>query len=249
MSHSKDDLVYSKPLKKVADFAFDEAVASVFPDMIERSVPGYSAIIPLLGMLAEHYIQPQTCCYDLGCSLGAASFSVGRFLQNTDKNVQGCKIIAVDNSPVMIEKCRAHLQHLESVVPYELLCDDINNVKFQAASVVILNFTLQFIDVPTRHKLLQKVYDALVPGGCLLLSEKLISNAEQQSDMLAELHYVFKKANGYSELEISQKRTALENVLVPESLQQHQKRLHEIGFVTVKQWFQCFNFSSMLAIK
>lgn len=249
MSKPLDDQLYGKPLKKIADFAFDDNVAEVFADMIERSVPGYSAIIPLIGMLAEHYIQKNSRCYDLGCSLGAVSFAITRFLQQSDKNIDGCEIVAVDNAGAMLERCQAHIDVLQSTVPIHLQCEDINNVVIEKASVVVLNFTLQFISLDKRQALLEKIYKGLLPGGVLIISEKILAHDATQQNLLSDLHHVFKKANGYSDLEVSQKRTALENVLVPESLDAHHQRLNDIGFLDVVTWFQCFNFASILAVK
>jgi tRNA (cmo5U34)-methyltransferase len=237
-----DDRLYSRPVRKVADFVFDETVARVFPDMIERSVPGYAALIPLIGMLAERYMQPGGRCYDLGCSLGAVSLAVARFLNASDKDLRNCRIVAIDNSSAMVERCRHNLR--DSAIPVEVICADMQTAPLEDAAVVVLNFTLQFIDPAKRAGMIEKIYSALRPGGVLILSEKISGEPA-----LTELHHVFKKANGYSELEIAQKRAALEKVLVTESLELHQHRLRTAGFSQAQPWFQCLNFVSLLAIK
>lgn len=237
-----DDRLYSRPLKKVADFVFDETVARVFPDMIERSVPGYAALIPLIGMLAERYMQPGARCYDLGCSLGAVTLSVARFLGASDRNLRECRIVAVDNSPAMVERCRRNLR--AAGVPVEVVCADIQDIPVEDAAVAVLNFTLQFIEPEQRGQLIERIFSGLRPGGVLILSEKTAADP-----LLTELHHDFKKANGYSELEIAQKRTALEKVLIPESVATHMQRLRGAGFREVQPWFQCLNFVSLLAIK
>jgi tRNA (cmo5U34)-methyltransferase len=237
-----DDRIYSRPVKKVADFVFDEAVARVFPDMIERSVPGYAALIPLIGMLAERHMQPGARCYDLGCSLGAVSLAVARFLKSSERNLQDCRIIAVDNSAAMVERCRQNLAAAAGSV--DVICADIQDVAIDDAAVVVLNFTLQFIEPAKRSGMLGKIYSGLRPGGVLVLSEKI--NA---GPLLDELHHAFKRSNGYSELEIAQKRAALEKVLVAESPDAHVQRLHKAGFGRVQPWFQCLNFVSLLAVK
>lgn len=244
-----DDRVYARPVKKVADFAFDESVARVFPDMIERSVPGYSGLIPLIGMLAEHYVQPDSRCYDLGCSLGAVSLVMARFLKDSSKSVQNCEIVAVDNAPAMIERCRAHLQSVEERVPVRLLCEDVETLAMDKASVAVMNFTLQFIEPGRRSALLEKIHRALLPGGVLILSEKIGFDAPAQQQWMSELHHAYKKANGYSDLEIAQKRSALENVLIPESTDTHLHRLQKTGFRRTALWYQCMNFASILAVK
>ena len=74
----KHDNIYAKALNKVDDFKFDESVVDVFPDMIQRSVPGYETIVHTIGELAKIAVTPNTVVYDLGCSLGAVSLSVAR---------------------------------------------------------------------------------------------------------------------------------------------------------------------------
>jgi tRNA (cmo5U34)-methyltransferase len=238
------DRVFAKPKSMIVDFAFDETVARVFPDMIRRSVPGYETIIALTGLLAEQYAQPNSQCYDLGCSLGAATLAMRSRIQQPD-----CRIIAVDNAEAMTRRCQQHVREAGEGIETDVICADIQDVAIQNASVVVLNFTLQFIHPAARLGLLQDIYKGMHPGGALLLSEKIVfANAAEQQRMEA-LHVAFKKANGYSDLEISQKRSALENVLIPDTLEQHQERLHSAGFNSVDVWFRCMNFVSLLAVK
>ena len=131
-------------------------------------------------------------------------------------------------------------------MPVELICADIRDVKIQQASLVVMNFTLQFIAPEHRQALLDRIYQGLKPGGVLLVSEKVGFDAAEQ-EWMSELHHAFKKANGYSELEISQKRTALERVLRPDTPATHRRRLHQAGFADCVQWFQCLNFVSFVA--
>lgn len=238
------DLIYSQPQSNVADFQFDRNVVDVFPDMIQRSVPGYTTIVDSIGQLCARYAQPQSNIYDLGCSLGAATLSARRYL--ADSPVQ---MIAIDNSAAMVERCKTHLAAFKAAVPVSVIEQDINDTIIENASVVIMNFTLQFIAPEERETLLRKIYDGLRPGGALILSEKVSISGESCHQTLIDLHHEFKRRNGYSELEISQKRTALEKVMRLEDHQFHLDRLKEIGFVEAHTWFQCFNFCSMLAIK
>ena len=240
----QQDQVYATPKSMIVDFAFDETVAKVFPDMIRRSVPGYESIIALTGLLAEQYAQPDSLCYDLGCSLGAATLAMRSRIQ-----LSGCRIIAVDNAEAMTSRCRQHIQEAGEGIEVDVICGNIQDVIIENASVVVINFTLQFIESGDRLDLLEKIYAGLRPGGALLLSEKIAfsDNAEQQR--MDALHVAFKKANGYSDLEISQKRSALENVLVPDTLEQHYQRLQSAGFSRIDNWFRCINFISLLAVK
>ena len=238
------DTLFSAPIEKLGDFTFDESVAEVFPDMIQRSVPGYSNIITAIGMLAERFVTANSHVYDLGSSRGAATLSARRHI-----NQPNVKIIGVDNSQPMVERCRQHVAAYHSDIPVEILCDDIRHIEIKNASMVILNFTLQFLPPQDRVALLEKIHQGLNPNGVLVLSEKFCFEDEQTNDLLIDLHHQFKRANGYSELEVSQKRTALENVMRTDSIETHKARLKNVGFSHVELWFQCFNFGSMIAMK
>ncbi|MGL5533374.1 MAG: carboxy-S-adenosyl-L-methionine synthase CmoA, partial [Plesiomonas shigelloides] len=196
------------------------------------------------GMLAKRFIQPNTQAFDLGCSLGAATLSMRR---NID--VEGVRLIAVDNSAAMIERCRRHIDAFRSDTPVDIIEGDIRQVKIENASMVVLNFTLQFLPPDDRQALLNRIYAGLRPGGALVLSEKFSFADQTIGDLLFDMHLDFKRANGYSELEISQKRSALENVMLTDSVETHKARLQQAGFEHAEVWFQCFNFGSMLAIK
>lgn len=238
------DKIFSQKISKATDFIFDHRVASVFPDMVKRSIPGYATIINMIETLTERYAQPNSNLYDLGCSLGAASFAMLNGL-----NHNGCKIISVDNSQAMIDKCKSRPLKKSDSAPIEFLCDDISAINYEKASMVVLNFTLQFIKPELRDELLKRIYQGMLPGGILVLSEKVCFDDTEVNELLIDVYHAFKKANGYSDLEISQKRTALEKVLIPETMEHHSQRLLDAGFKKAEIWFQCFNFMSMLAIK
>lgn len=244
MIGSGKDAIYSQPQQAVDDFRFDQSVAEVFPDMIQRSVPGYNTIIDNIGQIAEKYAQNNSQIYDLGCSLGAASLAVGKYV-----SAENCKIIAVDNSQAMVDRCRLHLDAFKSSLPVSVICDDLQNIEISNASVVILNFTLQFIAPEQRLTIIETIYRGLQPGGVLILSEKISHDTPDGNEMLVDLHHEFKRRNGYSELEISQKRSALENVMKTDSFNTHQQRLSQVGFSDIVLWFKCFNFASMIAVK
>ena len=237
------DAIYSQP-QAIEPFRFDHAVAEVFPDMIQRSVPGYATIIDTIGQLVGRFAQDNSQVYDLGCSLGAASLAASKYLNNDN-----CKIIAVDNSAAMVERCRLHTKAFKSACPREVICDDLQNIVFEQASVVIMNFTLQFLAPEKRTAIIDKIFAGLLPGGLLILSEKLTDKSAISKELLIDLHHEFKRRNGYSELEISQKRSALEDVMRIETFEDHQQRLQQAGFQEVSLWFKCFNFASIVAIK
>ncbi|TMP42430.1 carboxy-S-adenosyl-L-methionine synthase CmoA [Pseudoalteromonas citrea] len=237
------DSIYATE-QQIKDFSFDENVVEVFPDMIQRSVPGYATIVSTMGKLAGQYAQSNSNLYDLGCSLGAVTLSMRR---NIEK--QNCEIIAVDNSKAMVERCQLHLKGFKSDVPVNVVLGDITELELKNASVVALNFTLQFIPQEQREDVLKRIFNSLKPGGVLLLSEKIKGENELTDNLLIDLHHDFKRHNGYSELEISQKRTAIENVMRPNTLSTHLERLNTIGFSQTQVWYQCFNFCSLVAIK
>jgi tRNA (cmo5U34)-methyltransferase len=212
--------------------------------MIRRSVPGYDTIIAMLGVFAHHYVQPHSRVYDLGCSQGAATLALRRHISAPD-----VKIVAVDNAPAMIERCQHNIAADLSPSEVELRCEDIQHTVIENASLVALNFTLQFLPPDQRAGMLARIAQGLNPGGVLVLSEKICFADESQQTLFTELHHDFKRLNGYSDLEISQKRQAIENVLIPDTLEQHKARLLANGFRTVHCWFQCFNFVSLLAIR
>ncbi len=226
------------------DFRFDASVARVFPDMIRRSVPGYTTIIPMIEVITEQYVQAGSNCYDLGCSLGASTLAMRHGIPFDD-----CTLTGVDNSEAMIERCEHYIALDDSTLPVRLRCEDILETELRDASVTTLNFTLQFVPPDQRAELLKRIATATLPGGVLILSEKIRFESPEEQDTQTRLHHEFKRANGYSDLEISQKRSAIEQVLIPESLADHRTRLQQAGFDQVIVWYQCFNFVSMLAIK
>ncbi|MGB5447002.1 MAG: carboxy-S-adenosyl-L-methionine synthase CmoA, partial [Psychromonas sp.] len=223
---SKTDNIYSQPLAQVGGFTFDEKVVQVFPDMIKRSVPGYEKIINSIAMITNRCAVENSNLYDLGCSLGAATLSMRRGLQ--DK--KGCQIIAVDNSQAMVERCEQYIHAYKSDIPVAVLCDDICNIHIENASLVVLNFTLQFLTPEKRLHLLTNIYNGLLPGGVLVLSEKFVFEDPLSHQLLIDLHLDFKRSQGYSELEISQKRASLDNVLIADTVDQHYQRLQQAGF-------------------
>ena len=242
--NNRQDILYAQPLEAITDFVFDESVVRVFQDMIGRSVPGYSTLLSMLPVLTRRFVSDNSRCYDLGCSLGASTLAMRHGIQ-----AAGTEIIAVDNSTAMIEKCHALIEQDRARVPVKLVCADIADIEILQASMVVMNFTLQFINQDQRLPLLEKIYLGMKEQGVFVLSEKIQFEDDTEQSWMTELHHDFKKANGYSDLEISQKRSALENVLIPESVDVHLARLESAGFKQVFTWFQCFNFVSILAIK
>lgn len=244
----KEDKIYASEEPDSEPFRFDAAVAEVFPDMLRRSIPGYKASIEAIGSLAARYVTPRSTCYDLGCSLGAATLAMRQGIR-----VPGCKIIAVDNSPAMIERCHHVIAEAgEPDAPatsVDIRLGDVREVSIDNASMVVMNYTLQFVELRDRDRLIENICNGLQPGGLFVLSEKVVDDDPYMEKLLIDLHEEHKRRNAYSELEISRKRAALENVLVPESIADHRQRLKQAGFAHSAVWLRYFNFVSIVAIK
>jgi tRNA (cmo5U34)-methyltransferase len=238
------DHIYKNEQDQIKDFSFNREVADVFPDMIERSIPGYANIVDGIGRLAAKFSLKNTNMYDLGCSLGAISLSMAKHNKFDKVN-----IIGVDNSAAMVERCQRHVQSYNYPTQITITEADIINLDIKNASVIVMNFTLQFISPKEREPLMNKLFESLVPGGVLILSEKIKIAHQTMDSAIIDLHHDFKRENGYSDLEISQKRTALENVMVLDEYSVHEQRLLKVGFDAVSAWYQQFNFVSFFAIK
>ncbi|MCP3899596.1 MAG: carboxy-S-adenosyl-L-methionine synthase CmoA [Desulfobacteraceae bacterium] len=237
------DRIFARQMKKVSPFEFDENVAHVFNDMLDRSVPLYQESIKWQARLACRFYKEETIIYDLGCSNG----NLGLMILNEFKT-RKFSMNAIDSSAPMIEKYRARLKEVktESV---NLTCNYIENIQISNASVVIINLTMQFLDMEKRAELVKNIYNGLVKGGILLLTEKVDQDDETFKSLHQDFYKEFKLENGYSELEISQKRDALEKVLVPETIADHEKRIEQAGFNNFDIFLKWFNFASMIAYK
>ena len=243
MNKTKDK-IFEDPLYNIVDFNFDDKVANVFEDMLKRSIPGYSAIISAVGMLTKIYSKPDSNYYDLGSSLGASALAMRRNI-----NHPNCKVIAIDNSEAMVKRSRDIIGMDNSPTPIDIYCDDIRNIQIENAQVVVLNYTLQFISPKNRDKIIQNIFDGMNDGGILILSEKIIFEDKALGERQIERYHNYKRLNGYSDIEISKKKDALENVLVPDSVETHKNRLQNVGFKTADVWHQAFNFVSIVAEK
>ena len=185
------DSIYSNPLGQVADFEFDQQVVDVFPDMIKRSVPGYATTISMIGDLSRRYAQSASVCYDLGCSLGAATLAMRHNIQAAN-----CSIVGVDNSAAMLARCQQVLDADSGEVAVELQQSDLQSLSLQPCSVAVMNFTLQFIPLQQRPALIEKIYHSLLPGGVLIISEKVRFEQQAHQELMVELHHNFKRSNG-----------------------------------------------------
>jgi tRNA (cmo5U34)-methyltransferase len=240
------DEIYASSDADPRPFEFNESVARVFPDMLRRSIPGYGASIEIVGWLAARYVRRDTRCYDLGCSLGAAAEAM-----RDNVSQPGVRILAVDNAPAMVERCRQRLAATpaEGRPPVTVVAADIRDIDIANASMVVMNYTLQFLPLAGRDAMMHRISHGLNEGGLFLLSEKVVDENAAIETLLVDLHHEYKRRNAYSELEISRKRAALENVLVPERIETHRRRLNEAGFRHVGVLLRYLNFVSIAALR
>ncbi|MCH6549466.1 MAG: carboxy-S-adenosyl-L-methionine synthase CmoA [Proteobacteria bacterium] len=239
-----EDRIFAAEDAGSGPFEFNDAVAEVFPDMLQRSIPGYAASILTIGSLARRYVRPETHCFDLGCSLGAATIAMRHNISGP-----GCRIQAIDSSPAMIRRCRKIIAADDASVPVDVIAGDVREADIENASMVVMNYTLQFLPLADRDDMITKVCEGMNSGGIFVLSEKIVDDDREIEELLVDLHREQKRRNAYSDSEISRKREAIENVLMPESLAAHEARLKNAGFSHISVWLRYFNFISVVAIK
>jgi tRNA (cmo5U34)-methyltransferase len=238
------DKIFKEQRLKSTDFRFDANVVKVFDDMVVRSVPFYLEIQRMITEIASDYVQPDTSLYDLGCSTGTTLLSLNISL---DPSV---RFVGIDESEEMREKCCKNLEVAGITRSFDLLGADLNKqVEIHNASVVIMCLTLQFVRPINRLKLLQSVYNQINPGGCLILVEKVLGEECEFNRQFIKNYYNFKRRNNYDELEIAQKREALENVLIPYKLSEDIQLLKDAGFNSTETFFKWYNFVGIVALK
>jgi tRNA (cmo5U34)-methyltransferase len=243
---TKRDQLFTKKSVTTGSFKFDGAVAEVFDDMISRSVPGYVQIISLLPTLSRRFAKENCRYYDLGCSTGAGLLAMAEGVNEFNST-----LIGLDNSAAMIEQAKIFTAKIaiQENIDLQLSEADIISTPIDKAAMILMNFTLQFIPLDQRDALIDKIYDGLIPGGALVLSEKIKPSSPEVDQLLTTIHHQFKADQGYSDLEISKKRDAIENVLIPETLEAHKSRLQNAGFSIITPWISNLQFVSILAIK
>ncbi len=240
------DAIFAREREKIGDFNFGEETTAVFDDMLSRSVPHYHEIQRMIAELAAEFAQPGTCVVDLGSSTGTSILRLGAAIP---KSVD-VRFVGIDSSPEMIEKARSRLADARFDREVELRLADLNQGVFiENASIVLLVLTLQFVRPLHRERLVRTIRDGLVPGGCLILVEKILGESSTLNRLFIKNYYEMKKRNGYSELEIAQKREALENVLIPYRLEENKELLKRVGFEQSDVFFQWYNFCAMVAVK
>ena len=240
---SQDDL-FRKKLDPVPPFEFNESVAAVFSDMIRRSVPGYAEIIRRQAQMIARHAADGCRIFDLGCSNGNLVRELDSLAPKSRLDV-----FAVDNSlPMLMAFPKIHVPE-DNRIHIHRVCAGIETIRVMRADVVVINFILQFIAPGERDALVASIFEGLVPGGILLMSEKVVHHDEDLANLQRDFHHRFKREQGYSELEISQKRDALEDVLIPDTMETHFDRLFAAGFSEAEVWFKWFNFAAFVCKK
>ena len=235
------DRLFSEIDPKSGEFSFDENVARVFDDMISRSIPLYADVQRSIPVLADLLAHDPIRVVDLGCSTGTSLIHLARALP--DRNLE---LVGVDNSAAMLLKCREKLSALgleNRIVTHQA---DICQFEFSDASIVLMNYTLQFVDIEARPRILRRIRDSIRQDGFLVVSEKVAHADPVVDDALIELYFEFKRRQGYSELEISRKRDALENVLIPLTIRGNTELLTAAGFGRIELLLKWFNFATFV---
>lgn len=241
----KKDLMFNKKINKIEDFKFNEEVANVFDNMVSRSIPIYNEIHKIIRDIVHFYFPSNGTIYDLGCSTGE---TVKHILEELKQNKKSATIFGIDNSQEMIKKAEQKVSSFENN-QCTFLKSPIEDMSLNPSDFIIMNYTLQFFPLKKRLHILKNIYSSLKPKGIFILSEKIISPNSAINPILIELYHEFKKRNGYSELEISQKRESLENVLIPITPKEQIALLKEAGFTNTELVFRWYNFACYLGVK
>ena len=238
------DTLFSEKRAEVSDFDFGKDTAVVFDDMLDRSVPFYREMQRMIGEITTDYVSAGSHLYDLGCATCNAFVELDPILP---KDV---RFVGVDFSRDMLDRAREKIAQTGTKRNYELICADLNDdVQITNASVVIMNLTLQFIRPVRRQRVMSNIAKGMLPGGCLLVVEKVLSKDSKINRSFIKYYYDFKQRNGYSEMEIAQKREALENVLIPYRLEEDYELFLDSGFSFCDVFFKWYNFCGIVAVK
>ena len=245
MAQDNKDKVFAFNDKPVTDFAFDKTVAGVFDDMVSRSVPFYDEMQRMSAELAADFAMDGTNVYDIGCSTGTTLIAFDPLIKAKNVTLHG-----LDNSHDMLKRANEKLSGSDLQHPYELAYCDLNKgLQIENASVVSFILTLQFVRPLYRERVVKQIYEGLNPGGAFIIIEKLTSEDSIFNRLFIQHYYEFKRRNGYSEMEISNKREALENVLIPYRMDENFELLRGAGFEKIEVFFRWYNFCGIIAKK
>lgn len=243
---SEYDKLFAAPQARISDFDFGANTAAVFDDMLNRSVPFYGEMQRIIGEIAADFACDGSQIFDLGCSTCNSFLAIDHFLPR-DIHV---RFIGIDSSDDMLEKAKQKITEVKFPHEYELRLGDLNKgVHIENASLVLMVLTLQFVRPLYRNQLVADIYKGLNDNGCLILVEKVLGESSTFNRLFIKHYYELKKRKGYSDLEISQKREALENILIPYRLEENRELLKTSGFQDVEILFKWYNFCAIIARK
>jgi len=208
-----------------------------------RSVPFYAEVQRMIGEMVADFAVDGTNVYDLGCST-CATF---RDLKDLDKDVT---FVGVDSSAAMLARAESELQRADFTRRYALRQQDLHHgLEVENASVVIMSLTLQFVRPLHREQVMRTIFNGMNHQAGLILVEKVLAEETLMNRLFIKYYYDLKRRNGYSDIEISQKREALENVLIPYRFEENRQLLLSAGFRFPEVFFKWYNFCGMLALK
>ncbi|NRA64902.1 MAG: carboxy-S-adenosyl-L-methionine synthase CmoA [Pseudobacteriovorax sp.] len=241
LNSARDELFaqsnYPKP------FAFNKEVAEVFDNMVERSIPLYEDVTKYVARWIHDFAADGGKIYDIGCSTGTTLLHIAQTLK------EPTTLVGIDNAQAMIEKAREKTMRINSQHMIHFICDDVMNIDIKDASAVVVNYTLQFLPIVNRQKLLNGIYEGLRPGGILFMSEKVRASCPEFQETTTRIYENFKETQGYSRTEIEQKKEALDNVLVPLTEKEHHRCLEKAGFDSYESVMRWNTFLSIVAMK
>ena len=239
------DAIFASPMERVADFDFGEQTAQVFDDMLSRSVPFYDEVQCMIVEIVAGIVGEGPLIYDLGCSTGTTLLMLASRLKGKNP-----RLVGLDSSLPMLARARMKFEQSEHSSMVTWQHQDLNEPLItDPADVFVMNLTLQFVRPLYREQLVANLHDKLKPGGCLILVEKIVADSSLLNRIYTEMYYAFKKRKGYSDLEIAQKREALENVLIPYRVTENLEMLKRCGFTNPDTFFRWYNFAGFIGIK
>ncbi len=244
MADKKIDKIFGSN-EKVSDFSFNERVADVFDDMVSRSVPMYKETMLASVDLGKHFIKQNTNIIDIGCSTGT-------LLNLCSQTYGGNKFnfIGIDSSQAMLNKAKNKIKGSKNFSNIKFKHQDIEkSIDISNASLIFMNYTLQFVRPLNRQKLIKEIHKGLNENGAFILIEKVLGNDSLFNRIYIDLYFKYKSSVGYSDKEIKKKREALENVLIPYRIDENIELLKSSGFESVDIFFKWFNWCGIVAIK
>lgn len=247
-----DDLSTASAPAPGSRWEFDHEVTQAFDDMLERSIPNYGQMRQMVARAADWFLDRAThagrqpTLVDLGASRGTQVAPL------VDTWGARARFYLVDQSEPMLDVMRERYDGMMNagivtVAPWDLR-EGFPHASGRPA-VVLSVLTLQFVPIEYRQRLLREAHEALLPGGALILVEKVLGSAEETNRLLVDLYYGLKRENGYTQEAVDRKRLALEGVLVPLTAQFDEELVRGAGFATVDVVWAWANFRAWVAVK